>query len=411
MKHLHIVSCLLALLLMTMTLPAQKIVERDGFYNVEHNKSFDVKSGGSLTVRGISGDVDIQSWDKNVVEVRELMRINVFTKEEAEEVLDRAASNYSHTSNHVRISGRGSERWIRRQLEIKVPEKFDLEVRVSQGDVFLSGVNGLSLLQSSNGDIEAMNAGGDLDVQTSAGDLRIENLDGDLEARTSGGDIRLKNISGTADLNTSGGSILVVDAKKAVVLKTSGGEIDVKNVAGPIEAYTSGGSIELLDCNGNAELNTSGGDITVENVNGSLDAQTSGGDVEGMSINGRVIARTSGGDVELLDIRGAVRATTSAGDIDVEVTLEDFSEDHRIYLATSSGSIDLAIPENMPANITAEIRNNSRWNRYEITSDFPLSKSSEGSRRTLRKTGEINGGGDEILLETSGGDIDIRKNK
>lgn len=410
MKHLHIVLWLLALFLMTMTLPAQKIVERDGFYNVEHNKSFDVKSGGSLSVRGISGDVDIQSWDKNVVEVRELMRINVFTKEEAEEVLDRAASNYSHSSNHVRISGRGSERWIRRQLEIKVPKKFDLEVRVSQGDVLLNGVHGLSLLQSSNGDIEALNAGGDLDIQTSAGDLRIEDLDGDLEARTSGGDIRLKSISGTADLNTSGGSILVVDAKKSVVLKTSGGEIDVKNVAGPIEAYTSGGSIDLLDCDGNAELNTSGGDITVENVNGSLDAQTSGGDVEGLSINGRVIARTSGGDVKLLDIRGAVRATTSAGDIDVEVTLTDFSKDHRIFLATSSGSIDLAIPENMPASITAEIRNNSRWNRYEITSDFPLSKSSEGSRR-LRKTGEINGGGDEILLETSGGDIDIRKNK
>ena len=409
-KQLTFIPIILVMLL-SMLLSAQKIVEKNGFYNAELMESFDVRPGGMITIKGINGEVDFQSWKSDKVEVRELLYLNVFTREEAEEILDRTGTEISASASHIRISGHGKRHSIRRKLEIKLPEKFDIDTRVSNGTIYLNGVSGIITLRSSNGAIEVTDSGGDLELNTSAGDLRLENIAGRLEAHTSGGNIRLRNVTEKANLRTSGGSISVIDAKKDLLLYTSGGEIHTRNIGGDLDARTSGGNIEVLDCQGSADLQTSGGDIEVENINGFLEAHTSGGDVSGKRINGRATARTSGGDIDFIEVNGAVNARTSAGDIDVEISLTDFTKDHRIYLASSSGSIRLYLPEKMPANISAEIRNNSRWNRYEIDSDFPLQESTEKHKRMLRKTGEINGGGDEVILETSGGDIFIRKNK
>lgn len=411
MKKQLIIIPFLLLTLLPALLFAQKIVEKNGFYNAEVSETFNIGSGGSISVKGISGEVDFQGWKSDKVEVREVLYLNVFTKEEAEKILERTETEISTSGNHIRISGHGKRHYIRRKLEIKLPEKFDVDARVTNGRIHLRGVTGSIILQSSNGAIELTDCGGDVEAHTSSGDLYMDNVKGRLDARTSGGNIRLRNVTERADLQTSGGSISVIGAEKDVFLFTSGGEITTRDIGGNLDARTSGGDIDVIDCKGNADLQTSGGDIEVENIGGTLDANTSGGDVSGKRINDRTSARTSGGDIDLIDVNGAVNARTSAGDIDVEISMTDFSKDHRMFLSTRSGGIHLFLPEKMPATITAEIRNNSRWKRYEINSDFPLQESTENRERVLRKTGDINGGGDEIRLETSGGDISIRKNR
>jgi DUF4097 and DUF4098 domain-containing protein YvlB len=141
-----------------------------------------------------------------------------------------------------------------------------------------------------------------------------------------------------------------------------------------------------------------------------VNAHTSGGDITGKNLAGLVSTHTSGGDIELRNVRGAVEASTAAGDVEVEITLKDFKKDHRIRLETTSGTIRLTLPPNIPASITAEINDTGgRWKRYDIYSDFPLTSESEGGWRGIRKKGDINGGGDEIILETSNGDIYIGK--
>lgn len=413
MKHTFLSKWLiLGLWVIPLLLCAQDLRKENGRYTSRAVKTFTVGSGGRLILDGFSGDVKISSGTQSNVEVRETLRMDVSSESEAREMLERAQSSYSVSGQTIRVDGRNSDRWVSRRIEIRVPRPFDLDISASDGDVEGQNLQGSLRLHTSNGDITLAAVAGEVRLQTSAGDLHLEDIDGPLEAATSAGDVKLRNAQGTVDLRTSGGDISAYNLLKDAILKTAGGDIYVEKAGGNLIANTSGGDIEARECSGETELRTSGGDIEVRGVGGSLQAQTSGGDVFGADLNGAVTARTSGGDVELQKVNGAVRAATSAGDIEVEITLQNFKMEQRINLQSSAGSIRLTIPEKLPASISAEIVNaGGRWKRFDIYSDFPLTRQEEAGGGSLRMSGDINGGGGEIRLETSNGDIHILKGK
>ncbi len=413
MKHTFLSKWLiLAAWVIPLLFYAQDIRKENGRFTSQVIKTFTVGSGGQLILDGFSGDVTISSGDQSTVEVRETLRMDVPSETEAREILERAQSSYSVSGKTIRIEGRGSDRWVSRLIDIKLPRPFDLDIGTSNGDIEGQNLQGALRLHTSNGDITLAAVAGEVRLQTSAGDLRLEDIDGPLDAATSAGDVELRNAQGAVDLRTSGGDIRAYNLLKDAILKTAGGDIYVEKAGGNLIANTSGGDIEVRECAGEAELRTSGGDIDARGVGGSLQAHTSGGDVSGADLNGAVTARTSGGDVELRKVNGAVRAATSAGDIEAEITLQDFKKEQRIDLQSSAGSIRLTIPEKLPASISAEIFDaGGRWKRYDIYSDFPLTRQEEARRGSLRMSGEINGGGGEIRLETTNGDIHILKGK
>ncbi len=143
-----------------------------------------------------------------------------------------------------------------------------------------------------------------LDLRTSGGSIDLADIGGTVEARTSGGSIKTGRLAGTATLKTSGGSIRVGGAQSSVQAVTSGGGITIGDTAGPVEARTSGGSISIARAQGDVFARTSGGGITIENAAGKVDASTSGG-----SITARISAQP----------RGDSRLATSGGSVTVEL--------------------------------------------------------------------------------------------
>lgn len=113
-------------------------------------------------------------------------------------------------------------------------------------------------------------------------------------------------------------------------------------------------------------------------------------------------------------MRAGVDAQATGGDVDAEITLEDFSKEHAMDLKSTGGTIRLTLPEKLPATIEAQIRTSRhdyQTERYDIYSDFPLTKSEPEKIGdvVIKSTGDINGGGDPIRLETTSGDIYIKK--
>ncbi len=395
---------------------AQKLSGSSGDYQTVVQKEFSVQPGGKLVMENINGDVSVHTWTDNRVKIEETLRIDVFTKGEAEEIIARAQSSYSAQGNTVLVHGLDGRHRLEQRFDIMLPQKFDLSVQTSGGDIQVDELAGKVDLTTSGGDIELTTITGGVDVKTSGGDLTFKNIEGPILANTSGGDVTITNINGESEIKTSGGSIVVTDAKKNCQLHTSGGDIEIRNMAGDLRGFTSGGDISVIGCSGKVEMKTSGGNLVLENLKGRVDAATSGGDIQGKGFGAPVTVATSGGDVDLSDVQAAVTAATSGGDIEVEITLKDFSQPHGVELRTSGGDIRVSLPEKIPANIIAEIRLNREdrmWKRYDIYSDFPLSKTQteEDRRQVIRSTGEINGGGDQILLQTSGGNIHILKTK
>jgi len=181
----------------------------------------------------------------------------------------------------------------------------------------------------------------------------------------------------------------------SVDLHTSGGHIDVQEVTGQVEAHTSGGDIELNQIVGGIEVETSGGSIKAGEIRGDLAAKTSGGSIHVSEVNGNVEVETSGGPIRVRDVDGNVEAQTSGGAISVRFTGAPAGD-----LETSGGSIEVQFPPSEGVDLEAE----TSGGRVAIDKEFTISGSVEPSEVEA----ELNGGGAELSLETSGGNIRVR---
>lgn len=185
------------------------------------------------------------------------------------------------------------------------------------------------------------------DLRTSGGDIRIGDLGGNAQLRTSGGDIVLDKIDGEVDAHTSGGDITIHEATRNAKAHTSGGDVRVGRVAG------------------SAHLSTSGGDIRVEGASGVIEAETSGGDVSARfvdTISANCTLKTSGGDVTV-----SVSPSTA----------------FRLDASTSGGNVRVS-------GLTLDIE--------------------RGGNGKSSLVGASHGGGPELKLRTSGGDVRVAAN-
>jgi uncharacterized membrane protein len=145
-----------------------------------------------------------------------------------------------------------------------------------------------------------------------------------------------------------------------------------------LSARSDGGKIEIEDLIGNVDANTSGGSIKVGNVEGDVDLHTSGGSIRTKNIKGEIDAHTSGGSI---DVTFAQQPMNDAS------------------LTTSGGSIEATFPADVAIDIDASTSGG------RVRSEFDVS--GRVKKKSIR--GQINGGGPEIELRTSGGSISIEK--
>jgi DUF4097 and DUF4098 domain-containing protein YvlB len=176
--------------------------------------------------------------------------------------------------------------------------------------------------------------------------------------------------------------------------KTSGGEVRVEDLAGQSRVRTSGGNLFARNLKGDFEGYTSGGEVRIESMEGSVNAHTSGGNVLVSKVKGDVDANTSGGDVRVVGVDGRIRAGTSGGTVRCELT----GQNRGISATTSGGSIWLTLPKDVKGTLDAQSSGG------HIDSDFPISTTRWSEHRL---NGEINGGGEEIHVRTSGGSITL----
>ncbi len=229
----------------------------------------------------------------------------------------------------------------------------------------------------------------------------------DIESRRSGGwgwlsfkrsqlEIRVEVPSRfNADLRTSGGSISVDDLQGDVRSTTSGGSLSFGRIEGPVYGRTSGGSIRLTESIGDADVKTSGGSITIGDVDGNVEAVTSGGSIKVARAAGRVVARTSGGGISVDDVSGSIDARTSGGSVRATISAQPEGD---CRLSTSGGSVTV----NLASNISFRVDAKASGGR--VRSDLAVNARSS-SKTTLR--GDLNGGGPDLVLRTSGGGIQI----
>ncbi len=213
--------------------------------------------------------------------------------------------------------------------------------------------------KTSDGDISLEGFSGKQFCKTSDGDIEVNEIHGDLTAQTSDGDIFVADVDGDTELITSDGDIQATNIEGESNFKTSDGKIMAHNIIGDTHTVTSDGNIILENIRGNNSAKTSDGNILFEEMRGSLTAQTSDGDIRG--------------DMDQLT--------------------------NKLYLKTSDGNISVTVPNGLGMDVRLKGED-----IHTILDDF------SGNTSDHLIEGTIRGGGVEVELITSDGDINLNYN-
>jgi DUF4097 and DUF4098 domain-containing protein YvlB len=352
----------------------------------DKKQSFKVQPGGTLNLDVAPGNIELTPWDKNEVLV------------EVEGLDDEDGTRLKITQEGNTIKVRYKNRSRRSgdvDFRISLPKKFNSDLTTSGGNVLQHDeLVGSFILVSGGGKVRLETLTGNADVQSGGGDIRIKKIDGDGKVRTGGGTVDVALTTGTLSLETGGGNAEAEKVLKNLKLVSGGGNITVGEVGGEADVSTGGGNLHVGTIASNLKLSSGGGNVVVKGASGKVELTSGGGNLTVEKINGSVSLTTGGGNVSF----GFV--PSGAG----------FSK-----AKSGGGDITVYLPENAKATIDALIKlrvSRGSRKRYDIRSDFKATdyqKNDDDDRITGTYT--LNGGGERVTLETTNGDIEIRKMK
>ncbi len=146
-------------------------------------------------------------------------------------------------------------------------------------------------------------------------------------------------------------------------------------------------------------LSTANGEVRANGVNGHLEATTTNGDMRVGDVKGDMTLSTTNGEIEITGVTGEANAQTTNGSVVAEV--RKTSPQGRIRLATTNGNVEAYVPADLRATVEAMTTNG------RVSIDFPVVRDGLMTSKSIR--GTIKGGGVKLLLETTNGNVDVRK--
>lgn len=263
------------------------------------------------------------------------------------------------------------------ELRFDTGERTVVEVRIDDGRVeVVGGAPGVVEVVFKNRARAADSAG----ARSLLENIRAEAVqDGDV--------VRVMARAGGGGAVTLGGNvwtdvaIRVPPESTKLDIRTKDGRIEIEAVSGTIVAETGDGRIRIAHVEGNVRLRAHDGSITGTSLTGDFDV---------LSDDGRIRLDGSFGQLRAVTADGSIRVTAR----DMTTISNDWS------IRTSEGSIELALPESLGAELDASAADGRVINNL---SRF------EGTEHRNRVKGTLGTGGRLILVTTMDGRIILRE--
>jgi DUF4097 and DUF4098 domain-containing protein YvlB len=227
----------------------------------EVNRTLDAASDGTVHISNIAGEVKVNGWSRNEVEVTGELGRNV-----EELIFERDGNRVTIKVKVPRNGGRG----IESDLHIQVPEASSLDVGTVSADINVSDVRGEQRLNTVSGDINTENFGSDLAIEAVSGDIEVAGQQSDTETdvNTVSGDITLFRIAGSVEAETVSGDLIIDEGSfDRVTANAVNGDILFQaglRDGGRFQAETVNGSVDVSlteDVAGRFEIDTFNGKI------------------------------------------------------------------------------------------------------------------------------------------------------
>jgi DUF4097 and DUF4098 domain-containing protein YvlB len=288
--------------------PAAKEKYEEGF-----DKTVSLARDGKVSVKNVSGDVEVKTWDRAEVKIEALKTSRADTIDKAKENAAKVKIVVLEEGKLLRVEADYPETSIKGlnvsiDFDLFIPAQAAVKIKSVSGDAILENIGGSVEVDVVSGDIEVMKASQGLDCQSVSGGLDLQSITGDAYLKTVSGDITLEQLNGSLEAETVSGDIEMtgVSGAKFIKAKILSGSITYQGsleVASKYELKSHSGDIEMFLPSNSAfdiEAKTFSGDIETDfeiSVTGKFSKNKITGTVNG---GGAVVSlSTFSGDVTL----------------------------------------------------------------------------------------------------------------
>jgi hypothetical protein len=348
-------------------------------------KEFNTSWGKRLSVELPGANVDITGWDQELVSVK---TCSSGRDDESGKV------NFYESSKGVEIHSRHSGKQLRYpgdfKCEIKVPKRFDLEIKLM------------------------------------AGRISINNVAGHITGISMAGDLNLRALKGALNLETMAGNISLLNSEVSGQVKTMAGQVVMQDVSGNIKGSSMAGDVirrqatsrprEMSD--DEVRLALMAGNVNVGNAPAGADLSTMAGNIHVQSAARHVKARTNAGNIRIDRIDGWIQASTLAGGVSVTMVGQSDQGKRHVEINAMGGVVELTVPVDLSMQVEITLAQTIDSDRdYRIISDFSIQQSEFGkwlynegtTRKYLYGKGSLAGGKNKIIIKTVNGDVYLKK--
>jgi DUF4097 and DUF4098 domain-containing protein YvlB len=191
--------------------------------NERQEKIFKVSGIPSVSVRNISGTIEIRTWNQREVKIEAILS-NTSVQAEMTQVGDTIRVVTRNPNREYSFWGRGGSV----DYLITMPVEGNLEANCVSGRVTVSGVQGDLNVESVSGDVEIQNVGKRLWAKSVSGDISVTQGQVDVEAKSVSGDVTLSDLSGRLSAGSVSGNIRLQRTRSSrVVLETTSGDVEM----------------------------------------------------------------------------------------------------------------------------------------------------------------------------------------
>jgi DUF4097 and DUF4098 domain-containing protein YvlB len=167
-----------------------------------------------------------------------------------------------------------------------------------------------------------------------------------------------------------------------------------------LQVRTGDGSIKANNVAGTIDLHSGDGAISVSSLKGSIRIHTGDGSIEASEMDGKCDASSGDGRIRLSGRFDVLSAKSGDGSLGIEAQ-RGSKLDSSWSIVSGDGSIDVALPPDLPANIEASSGDG------HISTDIPITM--EGVISKSRVHGKMNGGGSTLTIHTGDGSIRLKQ--
>lgn len=239
-----------------------------GHVTAVENITVEVSSGNPMEIFTINGNINVEEWDSDQVEVVYTITCS------SEEDLNFVTVEYNISNGiicEVDYDDDSECSYCSVDFEVKIPENIDLTIELTSvnGNVSIYGGKGEAFLEVVNGNIEAEYFTGELEVSAVNGNVSVSHSSGIRIAELVNGNIEcvINALEDDLELETVNGNItlyLGIDAE--VSIETISGEVEIADSFNAcITENIVGCSSEFGYGEFSIEISTVSGDIRINN--------------------------------------------------------------------------------------------------------------------------------------------------